>query len=343
MPLIRCAQLKPLLVEVYEANDVPSSEAEVVARLQVSANLAGHDSHGVIQTPAYVRGIKAGNIVPGALFDVERSTPTTAVINGHWGFGYVQTERAMKLAIQKARTAGIGAVTIRYQGHIGRLGAYAEMAAEAGMLGLLMADSGRGPKQVVPFGGRTARLGTNPICFSVPRNSGPPLLLDMATCAVASGKMRLALNRGVGVAPGLAIDANGEPTTDPNKYFEGGALLPLGGEQVGHKGYGLSCMVETYCGLLTGLGFGVAADGVHNDGVYLMAIDPGCFRDPREFGADVDAFVDYLKDSPPAPGVSEVFYPGELEARNRAERSANGINVDSQTWSQLQELRHPAK
>lgn len=130
--------------------------------------------------------------------------------------------------------------------------------------------------------------------------------------------------------PGLLVDADGRPTTDPNKYFAGGALLPMGGSQA-HKAYGLSVIVEVLCGLLTGLGFGVAADARHNDGNF----DVARFRDPQEFAADVAAFIDYLKDTPPAPGFNEVLVPGEIETRTAAVRRTEGIHVDETTWQQL--------
>jgi LDH2 family malate/lactate/ureidoglycolate dehydrogenase len=336
LPVVSADELRTMLIAVYERRGVPADEAAAVADHQVEANLIGHDSHGAIRTVDYVRRIEKGDIVPGAPFEVEQETATTAVINGNWGFGFVQTARAMRLAIDKARTHGVAAVTIRYQSHMGRLGAYAEMAAAEGMISLITADSGRGPKSVVPYGGAKARLGTNPICFSVP-TGGAPLVLDIATSAVAGGKVAVARNEGVAIEPGLLVDADGRPSTDPNAYFAGGALLPLGGSQA-HKGYGLSVIVEVLCGLLTGLGYGVAADARHNDGNFIAVFDVARFRDPSEFAADVDAFVDFLKDTPPAPGHTEVLVPGEIEARTAEIRRAQGVTIDETTWQQLMAL-----
>jgi LDH2 family malate/lactate/ureidoglycolate dehydrogenase len=336
VPVVAADELRKILVAIYGSRGVPADEAAIVAGHQVEANLVGHDSHGAIRTVDYVRRVENGHIVPGAPFEVERETATTAVINGNWGFGFVQTARAMRLAVGKARDHGVAAITIRYHGHMGRLGAYAEMAAAEGMLSLIAADSGRGPKAVVPHGGARARLGTNPICFGVP-TGGAPLVLDIATSAVAGGKVALTRNQGGTLEPGLLVDADGRPTTDPNAYFAGGSLLPMGGSQA-HKGYGLSVIVEILCGLLTGLGFGVAADARHNDGNFVAVFDVGRFRDPREFADDVDAFVAYLKDTPPAPGHTEVLVPGEIEARTAAARRVDGINLDETTWRQLVEL-----
>src|SRR5580704_932188 len=260
MPVVKPDELRELLARIYVANGVSDAEAEVVSRHQVGANLAGHDSHGVMRTPQYVSAIKRGDIVPGAEFVIERETPSTAVINANWGFGFVMTERAMNLAIAKAVAQGGAGVTIRFQGHVGRLGAYAGMAADRGLIAMMMSDSGRGPKLTVPFGGNTALLGSNPICIAVPSSRHGAVILDMATSAVALGKVQLARQRGEAIPLGWVVDKDGQPTTDPEAYWEGGALLPLGGDQ-GHKGYGLSFMVEVFCGLLTGLGYGVAADG----------------------------------------------------------------------------------
>jgi LDH2 family malate/lactate/ureidoglycolate dehydrogenase len=308
----------------------------VVAAHQTSANLVGHDSHGAIRTATYVDRIDRGHIVPGAAFEVEDETPSTAVVNGNWGFGFVQTERAIELAIGKARNTGVAAVTIRYQGHMGRLGAYLETVAAAGMIGLMAADSGRGPKSVIPLGGRVAKLGTNPIAFGVP-TGGPPLILDMATSAVAGGKIQLLRSLGQPAQPGWLVDAAGRPSLDPNDYYQGGSLMPFGGDQA-HKGYGLSVIVEVLCGVLTGLGFGVSAEAKHNDGNFIAVFDVARFRDLATFVADMDAFVADLKSTPLAEGFDEIYYPGEIEARTAERRRIEGVPLDDNTWSELREL-----
>src|SRR3712207_2906511 len=178
------------------ANRDPETEGATVAPHCGSPNLAGHDNHGVIQIPGYIDRVKAGHIAPGAPFTVVRESATTAVVDGNWGFGYVINERAMRLVIEKARSANLAAATVFRQGHVGRLASYPLMAAEAGMIGMAWADSGRSPKAVAPFGGREARLGTNPWAIAVPSDLAGPLFLDMATSAVAGGKVKLAEARG---------------------------------------------------------------------------------------------------------------------------------------------------
>ncbi|MGH7037051.1 MAG: Ldh family oxidoreductase, partial [Stellaceae bacterium] len=168
MPKIAAERLRTIGEALFVAAGTPRAEAETVMRHVVAANLAGHDSHGVIQIPTYIDRIKRGHIVPGAPWTIVRESATTTVVDGHWGFGYVVNERAMRLTIKKAEEANVAAATVFRQGHIGRLASYSLMAAEAGMIGLITADSGRSPKAVAPFGGREARLGTNPISIAVP-------------------------------------------------------------------------------------------------------------------------------------------------------------------------------
>jgi LDH2 family malate/lactate/ureidoglycolate dehydrogenase len=338
MPRIPAERLIEIGQALFEAAGTPRAEAELVMRHIVGANLVGHDSHGVIQIPTYIERIKAGHIVPGAPWTIVQESPTTTVVDGHWGFGYVANERAMRLTIDKARTANVAAATVFRQGHIGRLSSYTQMAAAAGMIGLCTADSGRSPKAVAPFGGREARLGTNPISIAIPSDLDGPLYLDMATSAAAAGKIGVAVARGEPVPPGWVIDKEGKPTTDPRQLRQGGALLPLGGPDGGYKGTGLAVMVEILCGLLTGLGFGVEPTGRHNDGCFMAVFKVDAFRPLAEFKKEVGDFIRYLKDTPPAEGSSGVLYPGEIEHRRELDRRANGIEVEDATWYKIRDL-----
>jgi LDH2 family malate/lactate/ureidoglycolate dehydrogenase len=337
MPKIPAERLVAIGEALFVAAGTPRAEAETVMRHVVNANLAGHDSHGVIQIPTYIERIKRGHIVPGAPWVIVRESATTTVVDGHWGFGYVVNERAMRLTIEKAETANVAAATVFRQGHIGRLASYSLMAAKAGMIGLITADSGRSPKAVAPFGGREARLGTNPISIAIPSDLDGPLYLDMATSAAAAGKIALSVARGTPVPPGWIIDSEGKPTTDPRQLRQGGALLPVGGSE-GYKGYGLSVMVEILCGLLTGLGFGVEPTGRHNDGCFMAVFKVDAFRPLADFKKEIGEFVAYLKATAPAEGSSGVYYPGEIEHRREEERSRDGIEVEDATWEKLAAL-----
>ncbi len=211
------------------------------------------------------------------------------------------------------------------------------MAAQADMIGLITADSGRAAKQVAPFGGREARIGTNPLSIAVPSNLDGPLFLDMATSAVAAGKISLAVSRGESIPLGWIVDRHGKPTTDPEQLKEGGALLPLGGSE-GYKGSGLAVIVEILCGLLTGLGFGQDPTGRHNDGCFMAAFNVVAFRPLAEFKREVTEFAQYLKATAPAEGSSGVFYPGEIEYLREQERRQSGIDVENATWQKLKSL-----
>src|SRR5271169_6310938 len=338
MPKIAAERLSEIGQALFEAAGTPRAEAELVMRHIVDANLVGHDSHGVIQIPTYIERIKVGHIVPGAPWTIVQESPATTVVDGHWGFGYVANERAMRLTIDKARTANVAAATVFRQGHIGRVASYTLMAAKAGMIGLITADSGRSPKAVAPFGGREARLGTNPISIAIPSDLDGPLYLDMATSAAAAGKIAVAVARNEKVPDGWVIGSDGKPTNDPRQLRQGGALLPMGGPEGGYKGYGLAVMVEILCGLLTGLGFGVEPSGRHNDGCFMAVFKVDAFRPLAQFKTDIGEFAVYLKATRPAEGSSGVYYPGEIEHMREQDRRENGVEVEDATWYKLRTL-----
>ncbi len=334
MPRLQADQVKKIAADLLAGAGAPAVEAKIVASHSVEANLTGHDSHGIIQIPSYIDRIEKGHIVPGAPIDIISDTPTTTVVDGNWGFGYVVTEDVMRRTIEKARTQNVAAATVYRQGHVGRVADYPLMAAEEGMIGLMTADSGRAPKAVAPFGGREARLGTNPISIAVPSDLDGPLYFDLSTAAAAAGKVKLAQARGEQVPEGWVIDAQGRATTDPSVLGNGGALLPLGGD-VGFKGYALASMVEILSALLTGLGFGVEPTGRHNDGCFIAVFKVEAFRDLATFKREVAEFAHYLNDTPPAEGFDRVYYPGEVEHLKRQDRLANGVDIEDATWNKL--------
>jgi len=336
MPNVKADELRTFAVAAYEAAGTPSEHATIVAAHQVGANLVGHDSHGVVLLPTYINRIDRGHIMPAARPEIINESPATLAVNGGWGFGPVISEWTMDRLIDKARDMRVAAGTVREQSHVGRLADYPLMAARAGFIGLMMADSGQSPKSVAPFGGREARLGTNPICIAFPSDLPGPIFIDMATSAVAAGKLNVARAGGNPIPLGWLLDKDGKPTTDPNAQQQGGVMLPLGGPE-GHKGYGLSFAVETLAAVLPGLGFGIDPQGRHNDGTFMLAIDPAAFS-PKDFKSEVEGFVRYLKETPPAEGVQEVFYPGEIEYRTSQRRGQEGIPIEDSTWGRLGEI-----
>ena len=208
MPIVEADQLKTIAAELLKGAGASDEEAAIVSRHSIGANLAGHDSHGIILIPTYIGRVKQGHIVPGAPYEVVRHTPNSTVVDGHWGFGYVVSERLMSETIEKARTGSVAAATVFKQSHVGRVADYPLMAAAAGMIGIMTADSGRASKSVVPFGGREPRLGTNPICIAMPSNLPGPMFIDMATSAVAAGKLGVAVARGASVPEGWLGNAS---------------------------------------------------------------------------------------------------------------------------------------
>jgi uncharacterized oxidoreductase len=272
--------------------------------------------------------------MPTARPEIISETATTIAVNGNWGFGPVVSEFTMQRLIEKAKDVKVAAGTVREQSHVGSLNDYPLMAAREGLIGILMCDSGQSPKSVAPFGGREARLGTNPICIAFPTNLPGPVFIDMATSAVAAGKLNVARARNQPIPLGWLLDKDGRPTTDPHAAENGGVMLPLGGPE-GHKGYGLSFAVETFAALLPGLGFGIDPQGRHNDGSFMLAIDPSAFMPLDEFKGQVEAFIKYLKETPPQEGFSEVLYPGEKEHRTIEQRTRDGISIEEGTWGRI--------
>jgi LDH2 family malate/lactate/ureidoglycolate dehydrogenase len=336
VPTIEPDVLRDFVAAIYRAKGTPDSVAERVAQLQVDADLAGHVSHGVTNTPQYVAAIDRGHIRPDAPVEIVDRGVATAVIDGNWGFGYSVTTQATQVAISMARESGAAALVVRRQGHVGRLGAYTTKLAEAGLIGMLTADSGASTKIAVPFGGAEARLGSNPISIAVP-GASRVVCFDVASTAVAAGKVMVARIAHKPVPTGWIVDSNGEPTTDPDDFVQGGALLPLGGDQ-GHKGYALSFVIEVLSGLLTGIGYGVDPSGRHNDGCFMAAFDISRFRDLTEFKNDVESFIDWIKATKLADGFTEILYPGEAEVRARERLLGSGIELHARVCDRLAKL-----
>ena len=231
MPVFSAAELRRIGREIYERAGATPEEAETVAGQLVESSLSGHDSHGIQRLPQYVAGVESGQIVPGAVVEVERETPATAVLNGNWGFGHVTAVAAMKAAIRKAREASLGLVTVHRCNHVGRLGAFSPLAAEADMIGML-ANNGHGADLAMPPSGGIGRiLPANCLAVACPSAGEFPIALDFTTAVAAGGKVRVTLAKGERMPDGWMIDHKGYPTNDPRVYMTEpkGALLPFGG------------------------------------------------------------------------------------------------------------------
>jgi uncharacterized oxidoreductase len=338
MPTFPADTLHSFAARLLEAAGAPAEEAAIVAGALVRANLAGHDSHGVIRLEQYCRLMREGLIVPGAPTEVVSETAGSAVIDGHWGFGQVVAERATEIAIAKAKVCGVGVVGVRHSNHLGRLGDYPAMAAERGMIGIATVNNHGGGAWVAPWGGREGRLSTNPIAIAT---LGPerPIVLDITTSVVAEGKIRVKRNRGEPMPPGWAINAEGEPTTDPMDLYTQprGAILPFGGES-GHKGFGLSLMVDILAGALSGAGCSRPNAPRMGNALFLLVIDVAQMTPLSAFHEEVRGLIEYVKSSALAPGFTEILMPGEPEARMEAQRRRDGILVDDETWRQIADI-----
>jgi len=324
--------------KVFCAAGASEAEAATVAAALVEANLVGHDSHGIIRIPQYVAAVEQGDIQPGATLEVERQTAVAATLNGNWGFGQVICQEAVNIAIEKAASCGVAALTVRQASHIGRLGSYVESVASHNMIGLMVANMHGQGASVVPWGGKEPRLGTNPLAAGVPTGEGQTVVLDMTTSVVAEGKVRLQRNRGEAVPPGWIVDAAGQPTNDPNAFYgpPRGGILPFGGE-VGHKGYGLGVVVDLLAGALTGAGCTGNPQGHAGNGVFLLVINVGLFLPLEAFFKETSDFIAFVKSAALAPGYEAILMPGEVEAAHKRQRLEEGISVEEETWEQIVE------
>jgi hydroxycarboxylate dehydrogenase B len=336
MPTFTSSQLKQIACEIFVAAGAENSEARIVADALVRSNEAGHDSHGVLRIPEYTGWMEQKLIVAGARIRIRKETEAFALIDGGWGFGQVVAREAMKVAIDKASRVGVGTVSVSRCCHIGRVGDYPHMAAEAGMAAVMFVNTHGGGKLVAPWGGRERRLAANPISVAIPRTGSWPLLMDISTSSIAEGKVRGMLNRKMPVPPGHIIDARGEATTRPEDFYgpPPGALLPFGG----HKGFALGMVTDILAGALSGAGCSRAgADRVGNS-FLAFVIDINSFCDRQAFDAEVEQLIEYVKSSDRVSGFSEILVPGEPEAREQEARAKNGIMIDDETWRQIAEV-----
>jgi len=322
-------RLRDVSRRVFVAAGTPEDLAEVVTDHLVNANLAGHDSHGVIRIPSYVETIKRGALDPTARPSIALDKGPTILVDGNWAFGQVTGRFAIDLAVKRAKEQGIALVGIVHANHIGRVGEYPTLAAERGVAAFVTVG-GLG-KSVAPFGGGRGALGTNPISFGFPAAGRSPFLVDFATSMVAGGKVMVARAKREPLPAGSMIDEKGEPSQDAEKYFAGGALLPFGG----HKGYGLSLVSALFSGVLTQAAHATAGGKRGGGGVLMVAIDSGAFGSADQVAADADALLAKMQETPPAAGVVEVLVPGEPESRSRERRQRDGVPVVEATWEEI--------
>jgi uncharacterized oxidoreductase len=308
--------------------------ATEVAQSLVLSNLTGHDSHGIIRLVQYAGFVADGQIRPAAAAVLTARHGATGVVDAGWGFGQPAALRASRLLTELAHEHGAAAVTIRNCNHIGRLGEYVGLMARAGLAALAFCNSGA---VVAPYGGSGRALGTNPIAWAAPGGADEPLVVDFATASVAEGKLKVAEAEGGDLPEGLILDARGCPARQPADFYAGGALLPFGG----HKGSGLSIMIELLGGLLTGMGTAPTAGYAGGNGTVMLAVDVMAFVGAAAYRAEAREFSAQLVAKGAGPTGGHVLLPGEPESRTWSHRLAAGIPLGDGVQQMIFELTDP--
>lgn len=325
--------------ELVMAAGTDERNANRLAEALVSSNLCGVDTHGIRHLPGYVRRIQMGELVPTAWPEIATENECSAVIKGNWTFGHVAAKYAIEVAIEKAQKNGIAIVAAVELHHVGRLGEYCEIAAEKGMISLIWA-AGFSEKvpAAAPYGGRKRLLHTNPIAMGFPANEEIPMIIDFATTAISGVKIENARDKNQRLPPGCIIDKDGNPTTNPNAFFDGGAHLPFGG----HKGYALMLATEFLGRIFSGsdvyakdpLGGAIFA----HSGMTAIVFRADLFRPFSDYAQSVDEMERRTRAIPAAPNFEQVLIPGDLEARTRAIRERDGIPIPDDLWKKLNDV-----
>ncbi|MDO8568041.1 MAG: Ldh family oxidoreductase [Dehalococcoidales bacterium] len=337
--IIRADRLKNFCVEVLTKLGVSQADAVIIIDAMVEGNLRGVDTHGVVRLPGLIRMLREGNANPRPNIRVICETAATAMLDADDAPGNLAATKAMELAINKARTASVAAITVKNTTHCGALASFTMLAAQQGMIGFMTSN---GPRAVPPYGSRTRALSTNPWCFAVPAGNALPIVLDMATTVASGGKIRLAAKKGEKIPLTWALDKDGVPTDDPVKALAGSHQW-LGGA----KGYGLAVMTDVLAGVLSGGPFVNSmpemtepyGSSIIRQGNFILALNIAAFMPLNEFTARIDRLVKDLKSCEPAPGVKEVLLPGERSFKTKAERLKSGIPIPPAVWKDLEHMR----
>src|SRR5262245_4521830 len=330
-------KLHGIALRVFEAAGSGPEEARIIADHLIEANLRGHDSHGVGLIPNYLQHLAGGTVSASRKGRVVSEDGSLIVYDGERAWGQIAAREATLLGIAKARETGVAVVALRNPHHIGRVGTYGELCAEAGMVSFHFVNVTDARPAVAPWRGTDARFSTNPVCIAIP---GPepqrPIILDMATSVVAMGKVRVARNKGEQMKPGILLDGAGKPTTDPGAMYRDprGAVLTFGE----HKGYALAFVCEMLAGALCGSGTmrpERQGRGTATNGMLSIVIDPSRLIDREWLQGEIAAMTRYITASPPQHPDEPVLIPGDPERLTRAERIKNGVPVDDETWREL--------
>ena len=333
---IAAAALSDFATAVYAHAGVPDADARLLADSLVQADLWGHQSHGVLRLGWYLARLRAGSMQAQTTPEFVMDGGAVAVIDGHHGVGQVLAARAADEAISRAKQHGIGAVGVRQSNHFGTAMYYTLRAPREGCIAFLTTNAS---PAMAPWGGREKLVGNNPWSIAAPAGRHAPMVMDIANTGVARGKVYLARQRGEPIPEGWAINAAGAPTTDAQEAIDG-IILPM----AQHKGYIISMMMDVLAGVLTGSGFGAQVHGPYQAdkrsccGHMMIAMDVAAFQPPDEFAVRMEQLVAAIKAVPVAAGYDEVFYPGEIEARNDARQRREGIVLPADTLADLAKI-----
>ncbi len=336
--------LQGLVEAIFAAAGCATTEAKGIAVHLVKANLAGHDSHGVVRVPRYLQMMREGMVLANQQPEVVVDLPALAVVDGRFGFGQTVAPRAVDIGIAKCRAMGLSAVALRNAGHIGRVADWAEMAADAGLVSVHFVNAVGSPL-VAPFGSFERRFSTAPYSVGVPVPGRGPLVLDFATSLVAEGKVLVASQGGKAIPKDALIGTDGKASDDPELLYGDyrstgkrdirngkGALRAFGD----HKGSGLALMCELLGGALTGNGCATPGRRFAN-GMFSIYVDAQRVDPQNLFPAETLRYIEYVKGAKAAPPAAETLLPGEPEERTRAERLAQGVPLPEETWRLLGE------
>jgi hydroxycarboxylate dehydrogenase B len=325
MPLFTADYLKNVVIEIFSAVGAKPQDAMQIAEILIANHLAGHDSHGILRIPEYLKSIADGEIDPFASPEIIQETPTSALIKGNWCFGQVVGNFATDIAFQKALEVGVCAVSVVQAAHTGRLAVFTERAAEQGVVMLMTIGTVDRP-MTAPYGGAAPIFGTNPIAITMPNRDGPHVTLDFATSAIAAGKIKVAKAKHDSLPSNCIVDKQGNPSVNPQDFYDGGFLLPFGG----HKGYALAVMTEFLSGPLIGAENFPAV--TQRSGIFIFALKANLFQETEKYHQSLKKSIKKIKEVPPAKGFKEVLLPGEPESQMQSLRSRTGIDIPQDTW-----------
>lgn len=343
MAIVQLEPLRRLVKATFERCGCPADEAERVAFYLSRANLTGHDSHGVIRVPRYVDWIDEGRVHPGRNVEVVVDSDVITVLDAHHGLGQTVGPQSARMGIHKAKRHGVAFVALRHAGHLGRIGDYAEMAVEEGLVSIHFVNV-HASMLVAPFGGRDRRTSTNPIAIGMPSSSGEPFILDFATSMVAEGKALVARQGGKPIPSDALVGPDGSLTQDtdvlyglkpdagyPNPTLGPGAMRTFGE----HKGSGLSLACDLLAGALGGSGANCGDNGVFHNGMFSIYMTPDAFGTENSMADEARRYIDWIKASPPTQEAGEVLIPGDKERRLTIERTRDGIPLPDETWAAI--------